>query len=194
MSLVSPLFSFANKRDQPSALAEKSVGDRLRLDHFSTVKCVPCVAKPAANGSLVDERLESGLSWLFDQVKAQYGTLRERVTRDLAQKKLADQRRRDEQRARVSKWKEERERQQMALHDSDRHQQDAANASENQKEATNSSSSTVSGETKRVATPESDPDVIYCSNCSIEPAATKCAATKWMPVCASCAATLKASQ
>jgi len=162
------------------------VGEHLRLDRFSTVKCVPCVAKPAANGSLVDERLEAGLSWLFDQVKVQFPVLDERVKKDLASKKLADQQRRDEQRARVSRWKEERERQQMLLHDSDRHQRAAA---DNQAAA-----AAAAGETKRVATPESDSSVILCSNCSTEPAVTKCAASKWMPVCSSCATTLKTSQ
>lgn len=160
------------------------MAERLRLDRFSTVKCVPCVAKPAANGSLVDERLEAGLSWLFDQVKAQFPVLDERVKRDLASKKLSDQQRRDEQRARVARWKEERERQQMLLHDSDRHQRATAD----------SQTAAAAGETKRVATPESDSDVILCSSCSTEPAVTKCAASKWMPVCAACATTLKTNQ
>lgn len=167
------------------------VADKLRLGTFSTVKCVSCVAKPAANGSMVDERLESGLSWLFDQVKAQYGTLGARVERDLSQKKLEDQRRRDEQRARVSRWKEERELQQMRLQDDQRFSEEASYGADNQKEASNSYSGTTN---KSSATTESDPDVIYCSNCTTEPAVTKCAASKWMPVCSGCAASLKAKQ
>lgn len=160
----------------------------LQLDRYSTSKCMPCVAKPAANGSLVDDRLEQGLSWLFDQVKAEFPSLGDRVKRDVALKHVEDQRRRDEQRARVSKWKEERERLQMTQQDKPSHRVTEDASTENQ---TAQSSSTTGS--KQAETPEEDA-VIRCSNCSTEPAVTKCAASKWMPVCAACATTLKANQ
>lgn len=143
----------------------------LRLNKFPSSTIVPCIAKPAVNGGAVDERLESGLQWLFDQVHNDFDALHERVQRDLVQKKKLDQQRREEQRARVSRWKEERELNQMRAHDKP-----------SIEEQPSSTSSTA-------AKPEET--VIYCSNCSTAPAVVKCAASKWMPVCEDCATALR---
>ncbi|KAF1777159.1 P-loop containing nucleoside triphosphate hydrolase [Phytophthora cactorum] len=165
-----PLLIFANKRDHSDAVAEHEMQNLLRLSKFSSSKIVPCVAKPAVHGG-VDERLESGLQWLFDQVHNDFDSLHERVQRDLVLKKKLDQQRREEQRARVARWKEERELNQMRT-------QDKPSIEEQ------TSSSKASAENQEEA-------VIYCSNCSTAPAVTKCSASKWMPVCQNCATTLR---
>ncbi|KUF94508.1 hypothetical protein AM588_10004682 [Phytophthora nicotianae] len=81
-----PLLIFANKRDHSDAVTEQEMQKLLRLSKFPSSKIVPCVAKPAVFGG-VDERLESGLQWLFDQVHNDFDSLHERVQRDLAMKK-----------------------------------------------------------------------------------------------------------
>uniref|UniRef100_H3HBF5 Uncharacterized protein n=1 Tax=Phytophthora ramorum TaxID=164328 RepID=H3HBF5_PHYRM len=112
-----PLLIFANKRDHSNAVGEQEMQRLLHLNKFPGSKIVPCVTKPAVNGGAVDERLETGLEWLFEQVHNDFDTLHERVQRDLALKKKQDQQRREEQRARVSRWKEERELNQMRTFD-----------------------------------------------------------------------------
>ncbi|OWZ23721.1 ADP-ribosylation factor protein [Phytophthora megakarya] len=166
-----PLLIFANKRDHSDAIGEQELQNMLRLNKFPSSKITPCIAKPAVFGGAVDERMEAGLQWLFDQVHKEFDTLNDRVQRDLALKKKLDQQRREEQRVRVSRWKEERELSQMRKHDK-------------------ISAEEQSSPSKTAAdTPEES--VIYCSNCSTAPAVTKCAASKWMPVCEACAATLR---
>ncbi|GMF12364.1 unnamed protein product [Phytophthora lilii] len=162
---------FANKRDHSDAVEEQEMQNLLRLNKFPSSKIVPCIAKPAVNGGAVDERLEAGLQWLFDEVHETFDTLHERVQRDLVLKKKLDQQRREEQRARVSRWKEERELNQMRGHDKP--------CAEDQ----------VKDSKANADTPEEA--VIYCSNCSTAPAVTKCAASKWMPVCEACVTTLR---
>lgn len=142
----------------------------LRLNKFPSSKVVPCVAKPAVYSGAVDERLEAGLQWLFDQVHNDFDTLYDRVQHDLALKKKLDQQRRDEQRARVSRWKEERELNQMRTHDKQCVEEQL---------------------TLKAAADSPEEAVIYCSNCSTAPAVTKCAASKWMPVCENCATVLR---
>ncbi|EEY66219.1 ADP-ribosylation factor-like protein [Phytophthora infestans T30-4] len=165
-----PLLIFANKRDHSDAVAEKEMQSLLRLIKFPSSKIVPCVAKPAIYGG-VDERLESGLQWLFDQVHNDFDSLHERVQRDLTLKKELDLQRRDAQRARVARWKEERELNQMRTHD---------------KLSINEQTSS-----SKAATDNQEETVIYCSSCNTAPAVTKCAASKWMPVCDNCATTLR---
>lgn len=166
-----PLLIFANKQDQAGALAESELGNLLHSSKFPSSKIVPCVAKPALYGR-VDERLEAGLQWLFDQVHRQYDALHERVRQDLAQKKKLDQERREEQRARVARWKEERELSQMCTHDK-----------------------MIVGDehvwAEKPSSKVSEDCLISCSNCSNALAVTKCLASKWMPVCSSCASNLK---
>ncbi|KAH7479495.1 hypothetical protein KRP22_010468 [Phytophthora ramorum] len=167
-----PLLIFANKRDHSNAVGEQEMQRLLHLNKFPGSKIVPCVTKPAVNGGAVDERLETGLEWLFEQVHNDFDTLHERVQRDLALKKKQDQQRREEQRARVSRWKEERELNQMRTFDKP-----------SIEEQTPSSS--------KAAADRPEESVIYCSNCSTAPAVTKCAASKWMPVCEDCATALR---
>jgi ADP-ribosylation factor-like protein 13B len=168
------LRSFANKRDHTDAIAEQEMRSLLRLNKFPSSKIVSCVAKPAVNGGVADARLEGGLQWLFDQVHNAFDTLHERVPRDLPLKKKLDQQRREEQRARVSRYKEERELQQMRMHD---------------KPSVEEEHGTVTASKAASESPEDA--VIYCSNCSTAPAVTKCTASKWMPVCEDCAAALR---
>lgn len=155
--------SFANKRDQSDAVQEQEMQSLLRLNKFPSSKIAPCVAKPAVNGGVVDQRLEAGLQWLFDQVHNNFDTLQERVERDLALKKKLDQERRELQRVRVSRWKEERELNQMQMHDKP------------SAEGHSSASKAVADRPEEA--------VIQCSECRTTPAVTKCAASKWMPVC-----------
>lgn len=174
---------FANKRDQPAALAESKLAQMLELSQFPNSKLVSCVAKPAAFGSMVDDRLEQGLHWLFEQLDRNYDSLNERVLADLTVKKAKDEARRAEQRARVSAWREEREQREMVLHD---------------KPSLVPGSSSVAAVTTVASTASSkqqehEDDVIYCSNCTTQPAVTKCAASKWMPVCTECASELKSA-
>ncbi|RLN57846.1 hypothetical protein BBJ29_002167 [Phytophthora kernoviae] len=168
-----PLLIFANKRDHCDAVPEQEMQNFLRLQKYPSSKLVPCVSKPAVNDGAVDDRLEMGLTWLFDQVHHQFDALHERVQNDLALKKILDQQRREEQRARVSRWREEREIGQMRAHDK------PSTEEQNNPQAS----------AKTAADPE-DP-VIYCSNCSTQPAVTKCSASKWMPVCEACATALR---
>uniref|UniRef100_K3WQC0 Uncharacterized protein n=1 Tax=Globisporangium ultimum (strain ATCC 200006 / CBS 805.95 / DAOM BR144) TaxID=431595 RepID=K3WQC0_GLOUD len=183
-----PLLVFANKRDHLSAVPEDTLAQLLQLQQFPTSKVVSCIAKPSVNGSMVDDRLELGLHWLLDQVDKNYDSLHARVQVDLALKKQQDQQRRAEQRARVTAWKEERERGEMVLHDKPSL---APPEEPRQVEATSGSKNNTS---KQQTTKEEQPEdaVIYCSNCTVAPAVTKCSASKWMPVCAECAADLKA--
>ncbi|GMF41917.1 unnamed protein product [Phytophthora fragariaefolia] len=162
--------TFYDLGDHTDAIEEEELQNLLRLSKFPSSKVVPCIAKPAFNGGAADERLEAGLQWLFDQVHNDFDKLHERVQHDIVQKKKFDQQRREEQRARVSRWKEERELNQMRAHDK-----------LSVGEPSNSTSST--------AKPEES--VIHCSNCSTVPAVTKCAASKWMPVCEECATALR---
>ncbi|GLD95114.1 hypothetical protein PINS_up003739 [Pythium insidiosum] len=142
---------------------------------------MPCVAKPSANSNMVDDRLETGLHWLFEQVSAQFDDLELRVREDVAAKKREDDERRAAQRARVASWKEERERGDMARHDKLEWQQGGAQ---------NGSTASVTAQAKaKSESPEQN--TIMCSNCTTAPAVTKCAASKWMPVCSECATTLK---
>eukprot|EP00644_Phytophthora_capsici_P000054 jgi/Phyca11/100187/e_gw1.4.996.1 len=166
-----PLLIFANKRDQSDAVQEQEMQRLLRLNKFPSSKIAPCVAKPAVNGGVVDQRLEAGLQWLFDQVHNNFDTLQERVERDLALKKKLDQERRELQRVRVSRWKEERELNQMQMHDKP------------SAEGHSSASKAVADRPEEA--------VIQCSECRTTPAVTKCAASKWMPVCENCATTLR---
>lgn len=180
------LSRFANKRDQPSALAESELSSLLQLDKFPSSRLVSCIAKPAAFEDLVDDRLETGLQWLFDQVNSDYESLHGRVQADLAVKKAQDQQRRADQRARVSAWREEREQREMVAHDK---------PSLVAETHTSTTDSVAGGEPRaqKAEQPE-EAAVIQCSNCSTQPAVTKCAASKWMPVCAACAAELKSSR
>jgi ADP-ribosylation factor-like protein 13B len=164
---------FANKRDQPAAVSEDKLFHQLGLSQFHNAKLMPCIAKPAANGNMVDDRLEQGLHWLFDQVHGDFDVLDARVREDLAVKKRENDERRDAQRARVAAWKEERERALMALHDK-------------------ADASLPVAETKRTETPE-EGDAIKCSQCTTATAVTKCSASKWMPVCADCTVALKST-
>ena len=182
-----PLLVFANKRDHPSAVSEPEVARRLGLDRLPSGTCttlVPCVAKPSANNNLVDDRLETGLHWLFDHVQRDFGALDARVQRDLEAKKQFDAKRRADQRARVAAWKEERELAQMARHDKP---SSATHLHQNDQQPRPAGAAASSS---KADDPE---DVIKCSNCTHRPAATKCAASKWMPVCSECATELKAA-
>lgn len=185
-TLCSQQYSFANKRDQPNALPEEQLAQLLQLKQFPNSKVVSCIAKPAANSNMVDDRLEQGLHWLLGQVDRDYEALNARVQTDLALKKTQDQQRRAEQRARVSAWKEERERSQMILHDKPSLAPPAADDSSS---SSTSASASQGGRAKAEDHPEDA--VIYCSNCTTRPAVTKCSASKWMPVCAECAVELK---
>lgn len=120
---------------------------------------------------MVDDRLEHGIQWLFDQIHSQFNSLDARVKQDLIVKKRLNDERMAAQRLRVSAWKEERERAGMALHD----KVDLA----------------AVAAAKKVETPEEVE--IKCSNCTTQAATTKCAASKWMPVCMDCATSLKAA-
>lgn len=162
---------FANKRDEPAALSDDKLHHQLGLSKFCNVKLMPCVAKPAANANMVDERLEQGLHWLFDQVHSNFDVLEKRVRADMAVKKRQNDERREAQRVRVAAWKEERERAQMAAED-------------------NGFVSVRTMEVKHEEQPEVAV-VIKCSNCTNAPAVTKCSASKWMPVCADCEMALK---
>lgn len=135
---------------------------------------------------MVDDRLEQGLQWLLEQVNGNYDALQGRVQADLAVKKAQDLQRRAEQRARVSAWREEREQSQMVLHD-----KPSLVPQEAQTEAT---TTTVEPQAPKKDKEPEEVTVIVCSNCATQPAVTKCAASKWMPVCAQCAADLKSSR
>ncbi|RLN85413.1 hypothetical protein BBJ28_00015419 [Nothophytophthora sp. Chile5] len=169
-----PLLIFANKRDHADAVTEQEMVDLLRVSQYPNAKVVSCIAKPAVNGGQVDERLEPGLQWLFDQVHSDFDALNDRVQRDLELKKKSDLQRREEQRARVSRYKEERELAQMALHDKPSTQEPSSDAT-----------------TSKAPAESLEEVVIYCYNCSTKPAVTKCAASKWMPVCGDCASALR---
>lgn len=165
---------FANKRDQPTAVAENELVELLQLKQYPNAKLMACVAKPASNAGLVDDHLEQGLHWLFDHVEKNYDAIHDRVSQDTVAKKRQNEQRRAEQRARVSGWKEERERELMATHDKPSFSSEAADSSQQTKQQ------------------EPEENVIACCNCTDRPAVTKCAASKWMPVCAECATELKA--
>ncbi|KAJ0408112.1 hypothetical protein P43SY_002082 [Pythium insidiosum] len=175
-----PTLVYANKRDQPTAVAEDQLFHALSLSSLPCCRLMPCVAKPSANGNMVDDRLEMGLHWLFEQVHAQFDDLESRVREDVIAKKREDDERRAAQRARVAAWKEERESAEMVRHDKHEWQP-----------STLSASAAPSAAPAKAKTETPEQDTIMCSNCSTAPAVTKCAASKWMPVCGECATTLK---
>lgn len=148
---------------------------KFHLDESERVKLVPCIAKPSRNKDLVDERLEQGLKWLLEVVSCDFYKIDGRVQVDRMKKKQLDFERKEAQRARVMAWREDKERIEMFRHD------------------------THAKETILTINTRSEMDVrdfttnkaIICWNCSIRPAVTKCAASKWMPVCDECARSLK---
>ncbi|TMW68635.1 hypothetical protein Poli38472_006103 [Pythium oligandrum] len=169
-----PLLLFANKSDQLTSWPEEQLSRALGLDKLAITRLLPCTAKPSANGNMVDDRLEQGLHWLLEQIHSRFDALDTRVKEDLAVKKRQDEERRAAQRARVSAWKEERERAQMALLDKP-------------------SLQVVREDSKKVVEAPEEESVIKCSNCTTAAAVTKCAASKWMPVCADCVTSLKSA-
>ncbi|DBA03171.1 TPA: hypothetical protein N0F65_003891 [Lagenidium giganteum] len=173
-----PLLIFANKNEHPSALSEQEVGQLMQISSYENAKVVPCVAKPSAFSNMVDERIELGLHWLFDQVQRNFDELNDRVQQDVGTKKREDAQRKAEQRARVSAWREERERNDML-------KEDKASVKEVVEAAARAA--------KKAAEEPEEEVVIKCSDCTTNAAVTKCAASKWMPVCADCAARLKAN-
>ncbi|KAL0589659.1 hypothetical protein ABG067_002208 [Albugo candida] len=170
-----PILIFANKQDVSSAMNENVITLKFHLDESERVKLVPCIAKPSRNKDLVDERLEQGLKWLLEVVSCDFYKIDGRVQVDRMKKKQLDFERKEAQRARVMAWREDKERIEMFRHD------------------------THAKETILTINTRSEMDVrdfttnkaIICWNCSIRPAVTKCAASKWMPVCDECARSLK---
>ncbi|EQC26904.1 hypothetical protein SDRG_15237 [Saprolegnia diclina VS20] len=163
-----PLLIFANKKDLPGAVNEKQFCRDLQVGMYNNKKVLECVAKAGANAGRVDDALETGLTWILRRVEADYNDLQARVASDRDAKKKRDAEAWEAQRQRVAMFKEENERALMAKFD---------------KYAPTTPSPVAShAETTSVPT---------CSHCKTADAATKCAASKWMPVCLSCATELK---
>lgn len=164
-----PLLLYANKQDKADAVPAKDLPGLLAINHLkSALKTVPCVAKASESNNVLDERLEVGLMWLFEQIEKNYQVLAERVDRDTNKKKLAYTAKIEAQRARVQVSMEKRECDQMALEDKSIHQ--AAKVEEE---------------------PQVDDSGPKCNNCHKMPATTRNAASKWTPVCEPCLAIMK---
>ena len=161
-----PLLIYANKQDSANAISAKDLLSTLNLCN-KNVKAVPCVAKPTANKDVVDERLEVGLTWLFEQVEKDFEVLDERVRFDREKKKAAYAKKIRDQKIRVLAFMQERERDAMNLEDRPSHQM------------------TKENETTALEGPK-------CAECKVAPATTRCSASKWLPVCETCSDSLKA--
>ncbi|OQR83338.1 ADP-ribosylation factor-like protein [Achlya hypogyna] len=166
-----PLLILANKRDLPSALNEKDFCRQVQAGMYNNKKVLTCVAKASANGHRVDDALETGLAWVLGRVDADYDALEKRVANDRNAKKKRDADAWQAQRLRVASFKEEKERDLMTAEDRSQHRIKAAAPAS--------------------APAASESSAIKCSNCNVKDAATKCAASKWMPVCGDCSTILK---
>jgi ADP-ribosylation factor-like protein 13B len=172
-----PLLIFANKQDRvTSNFSLKEIENKLQLNekkYGNSCQLFSCSAKNTSkNHQKIDEKIEKGLEWLFEEIQQNFHTLDERVKKDVKEKKEQNEKRKIEQRARVATWKEERERNQMSQHDIPQYRYPSM--------------------MMKTITSEDDGVVMKCSNCNTKPAETKCAASKWMPVCSDCAIILKA--
>ncbi|KDO28363.1 hypothetical protein SPRG_06602, partial [Saprolegnia parasitica CBS 223.65] len=163
-----PLLIFANKKDVPGAANEKQFCRDLQVGMYNNKKVLECVAKAGANAGRVDDALETGLTWILRRVEADYDDLQARVASDRDAKKKRDADAWDAQRQRVATFREENERALMAKCDK-----------------------YAPAKPAPVATQAETASVPPCSHCKTADAATKCAASKWMPVCLNCATELK---
>lgn len=168
-----PLLLYVNKQDKPETMTAKEVQQLMQFQSKQIVKAVPCVAKPSENKNVVDERLEVGLTWLFQEIKSNYEVLNERVTRDTDKKKEAYAKKIQEQKQRVQSWIEERERMHMSEEDKPMH-----NETKSKDEAE-----------PEEETPEEQDDGPKCATCKTKPATSRCAASKWTAVCDECLTT-----
>ncbi|RHY38613.1 hypothetical protein DYB38_005466 [Aphanomyces astaci] len=149
---------------------EAEFGQKLQVASYVNTKVLQSVTKAKANGNLVDDRLEGGLRWILGRIEGDYDALGVRVANDRATTKKEASAAWQAQKERVWAYKEERERSAMLSEDS------AANQA-------------AFAPPKPVVKQSSD--VPMCSTCESQPAVTKCAASKWMPVCSDCADALK---
>lgn len=165
-----PVLVFANKQDCPDALSSVDVAKSFQHPTGAqhTQACTAKVSVSVSDTDMMDERLELGLEWLFDQISRDFDVLGARVTRDCLVKKAQYRDKIDAQKSRVDRWKEERELALMGREDL-------------------LAFSPVSA----VSTQEVDDDVPKCTQCNAEPATTRCAASKWMPVCDTCFGLIK---
>ncbi|KAF0718840.1 Aste57867_1438 [Aphanomyces stellatus] len=166
-----PLLIYANKVDQPHALSELDFAAAMHVERYAVTKTLRSITKAKANGHRVDDRLETGLMWMLHAIEADYDALSTRVAENRAEKKKHDAAAWQAQKERVWAYKEEKERALMLAEDNE----------------------STQAMFKKPDTARKQPkgDGPVCSTCQTEPAVTKCAASKWMPVCAGCAETLK---
>jgi hypothetical protein len=102
-----PLLTLASKQDAEGAVSPDEVAVFLGLGDQPSVSTAGCsVAPDAAVGeATVDSRIESGLSWLLNEVQIQFGTLQARVASDTLQMTQMELRKRLERERKVLKSK-----------------------------------------------------------------------------------------
>ena len=158
-----PLLVYANKQDKnEESTCVGSFLSRLGVEKVQLVKGVPCVAKTLNNNG-VDERLEVGLTWLFETVEENYKELQERVINDTKLKRRLYADKIKAQKVRVQARMEEKERGTMEKEDQMQYQADD-----------------VQLEVEPVE------NVPMCAVCAKFPATVRNKSTKWQVVCDTC--------
>ncbi len=183
--------SFSNKADLPNSLDESSVSVAMRLDSLLLTRhsVVRCVATMPSTGA-ADARIALGLDWLLDAAGGDWGSLNERRQREMVeQKKIEDDRRAAQKAA-------------YAAHVAAVEAKKVGGGAEGgagggaEGGAEGGATAAVVGAGSGLATTAAAPPAAaaspQCFRCKREPAARKCAASKWEAVCEKCAGTLEA--
>ncbi|KAH0624951.1 hypothetical protein JD844_032902 [Phrynosoma platyrhinos] len=107
-------FLLANKQDKEGALAEADVIECLSLEKLvNEHKCL-CQIEPCSAimgyGKKIDKSIKKGLLWLLQIIAKDFDALHERVQKDTAEQKAAEEQEKRERAERVRKIREERER------------------------------------------------------------------------------------
>ncbi|KAJ7320392.1 hypothetical protein JRQ81_019903 [Phrynocephalus forsythii] len=108
-----PVLVLANKQDKEGALAEADVIECLSLEKLvNEHKCL-CQIEPCSAimgyGKKIDKSIKKGLLWLLHIIAKDFDVLHERIQKDTAEQKAAEEQEKRERAERVRKIREERE-------------------------------------------------------------------------------------
>uniref|UniRef100_A0A8D2L842 ADP ribosylation factor like GTPase 13B n=1 Tax=Varanus komodoensis TaxID=61221 RepID=A0A8D2L842_VARKO len=108
-----PVLVLANKQDKEGALAEADVIECLSLEKLvNEHKCL-CQIEPCSAvmgyGKKIDKSIKKGLLWLLHIIAKDFDALHERIQKDTAEQKAAEEQEKQERAERVRKIRAERE-------------------------------------------------------------------------------------
>jgi len=172
---------FANKVDVPGAVTESSLVASMKLEDLALSRntVVRGVAKMGEGGS-PHASVSLALEWLLKSIGGDHHQLNERRAREMEEHKVAEGKRREEQRAKFAAS-------QAALAST------SASSLESSSQHVTVAPTSADGQLqqKEVAPPVSK--TLWCSRCPTVPASRRCAASKWEAVCEACALSLEAA-